>query len=706
MGTAKCAVVAIAVIAFVVVSAGAKAGTLPSKATAAGADVKRQHDRVWINGVRKLKFSDSTNTVLACMSAAIEAAGQEIPYEYLMGASGDAFRIQTFHNTPCPCAPHAEVGYRCVELAGDAIPYDVTWTEVDKDDPESLAHARRMAIESIDEGWPVLFSDDECAVAGGYLKGGEEFLTRCHWDGDKDDYSVTTDLPRLIAVIRPGEPVDSRALAVKSLETALEMADTGRLGKFYVGFEAYDKWIGWLRQAAGDEDPSWFSTVGNAWTCECLVDARSTASKYLESIAGQFDPESAAHILKASYLYKRIAGNLRAGVQYAPYDENRFTDEAKLAEADILTTACDLEKRAIGELAKALAVSSGNNITGESGKQGDAQMSLSVSSEVPMEVKYHPAWLTWVSSVTGCLEALGVECDTVDVAGFSGYAFMMVVHDELCPSGPTYFDWNRLHNGIQELGRSTISFRSAQCHNADNKNESTIRNCREVYDVAAREIEAGRPCVVWGLYVPEFGIVTGVEDGKYIVETFKPFIGEPQPPIPYDEIDAPGGPYVLGFPAALTMPRPNADRNAVRHAVELLSTKSGEPYYHRGQAAYDAWIAALQQNKAHVFGNSYNAQCWAEAKRFARDFLSRVAGRNKAAADPLNRAVAAYSQAADAMGKVAELFPFPDTEKNVEDAVVRQQAIQALKTAKEAEARAVAALNQAAEKWPDKNSQQ
>jgi hypothetical protein len=36
---------------------------------------------------------------------------------------------------------------------------------------------------------------------------------------------------------------------------------------------------------------------------------------------------------------------------------------------------------------------------------------------------YRPAWLTWVASATTCLNALGIECDRVDVAGFSGYAF-------------------------------------------------------------------------------------------------------------------------------------------------------------------------------------------------------------------------------------------------------------------------------------------
>jgi len=48
-------------------------------------------------------------------------------------------------------------------------------------------------------------------------------------------------------------------------------------------------------------------------------------------------------------------------------------------------------------------------------------------------------WLTWVGATTGCLRALGVNCDTADVAGQSGYAFRIIINDTLCASGPTAF---------------------------------------------------------------------------------------------------------------------------------------------------------------------------------------------------------------------------------------------------------------------------
>jgi hypothetical protein len=310
------------------------------------------------------------------------------------------------------------------------------------------------------------------------------------------------------------------------------------------------------------------------------------------------------------------------------------------------------------------------------------------SAKLPMHVGYHPAWITWVAATTGCLNALDIDCDTADVAGYSGYAFIMNVAEDLCVSGPTAFDWGMLSEGVAQLGTSTTSFR-----------EAAPEGFRAAYHVVKGEIEAGRPCVLWGTYVPEFGIAVGVEDGSYLVSTFKPLVGEPEPPIPFDKLEAPGGVYVLSFPQPVKVPREEADRAAIRHAAEIMSCESGSPEYRRGLEAYDTWIAALTEGKADAFGNSYNAQCWAEAKRFAHEFLLRLAGRNESVAAPLGRAAEAYGEAAKHMGVVAELFPFPDPEEKVKEAEVRAKAVEALRAARSAEARAMAALREAAAQW-------
>jgi hypothetical protein len=317
--------------------------------------------------------------------------------------------------------------------------------------------------------------------------------------------------------------------------------------------------------------------------------------------------------------------------------------------------------------------------------------------KVPMDLEYQPSWLSWVGATTSCLNALGVDCDLADVGGLSGYAFMMSVNDELCPSGPTMFDWGMLEWGIHILGRSTLSYASSDCHEGEYINDRTRAHCREAYELARREIAAGRPCVLWGAYVPEFAVVCGFDaDGKYLLKSIQGHCGQPEPPLAYDELNAPGGPYLLAFPTP-SAPR-NAqlwgDQMAVGRAVQLLRQPRMFKNYGTGLKAYDTWIAALEAGKLSDFGNAYNAQCYASAKAYARDFLARVAQRNPAVAAPLGRAAEAYRDVAAAMKQVATLFPFP-AGKQSEDSDKRGEAIVALRDAQAAETRAADALAEA-----------
>ncbi len=319
---------------------------------------------------------------------------------------------------------------------------------------------------------------------------------------------------------------------------------------------------------------------------------------------------------------------------------------------------------------------------------------------VPMKVEYEFAWLSWVASATGCLKALGVDCDPAEVAGYSGYAFMLNVATGVCPSGPTAFDWGLLHRGVSLLGRSTLVFHGAHCP-CEMKTEAEAKRVRAemraAYEMVAGEIAAGRPCVIWGTYDPDFGIAVGVEDDTYLVETFRRGTDEPQTPISYDGLVCPSGAYALAFPTVIEIPRPQGDREALRHAVTMLNYKSGDPQYANGQAAYDRWIESLDRGDAGPHGNSYNAHCWAEARRFARDFLARVSARNGDVSDSLAPAVAAYGEVADALDKLTDLFPFPDRDRKVDDPQVRVRAIEHLRRAKVAETRAAAALSAAAD---------
>src|SRR3954447_5412258 len=123
-----------------------------------------------------------------------------------------------------------------------------------------------------------------------------------------------------------------------------------------------------------------------------------------------------------------------------------------------------------------------------------------------VDAQFPCCWLSWVGATRGCLNALGVECDNADVAGQSGYAFRIQVHDQLCPSGPTMLPWDSLLIGVRRLGRSTLVYTGNECHSGDWKNARTREQSAAAFALARREIDAGRPCVIWGAYIPECAV--------------------------------------------------------------------------------------------------------------------------------------------------------------------------------------------------------
>jgi hypothetical protein len=308
---------------------------------------------------------------------------------------------------------------------------------------------------------------------------------------------------------------------------------------------------------------------------------------------------------------------------------------------------------------------------------------------VPMNVVWTPAWLSWVAATTTCLRSLKVECDLVDVAGMTGYAFHLVVARGLCPSGPTVFDWGALLPGVWRLGRATSIFQVG-CWARPKESEAVREQFREAHAMARREVTAGRPCVLWGAYLPEFAAVVGVTDDSYLVKSCLECMGKEQPPIPFDGLDAPGGAYILAFPLAAEAPLADADRRAIAQAVARFRTPSSDPNYQSGAAAYDRWIEELQNRRADAGGNSYNAACYAEGRRLAREFLERVSGRNPSVARLLGAAAQEYAAAAEAMQQVAALFPFRAQYGSlVEDEPAIREAAQALRKARDAESLAV-----------------
>ena len=315
-------------------------------------------------------------------------------------------------------------------------------------------------------------------------------------------------------------------------------------------------------------------------------------------------------------------------------------------------------------------------------------------------VQYQPAWLTWLAATSTCLTALDVTHDLTDLAGYSGYAFCLSIHEDLCPSGPTVMDWHMLDAGVHSLGRTTARYIGHIAYPVDKSDPQYRINCRAMFNFVRAETSSGRPAVIWGAYAPEFAVVTGTGDDCYHVSSFREILQQDQPPIDIHDLDLISIHYALAFPSPGNAHRGHADRDSVFRARRLLTQHSDHAGYGWGLWGYQLWSGALKAGRGHPLGSAYNAQCWFEARHHAAAFLARIAERTPAVATPLSKAADHLAATAAALREVAKLFPFPPPE-DLPGADSRQAASEQLMDAKSHEEKAIVYLHETCDTpWP------
>jgi len=328
----------------------------------------REGNRVWIDGVGAYEWGcgKRPNTFIGSLWAAMNTLGHTVSYEELMGVSGAAFRVQFFRPAGCPSSAATPCGFDCSITAVGALPYELTRTWLNRDDPTQLDSLKGRFRESIDRGLPVFLHSAECGLGTGYTADGDTFLIR-NWCARGPEYTVMSDWPWEVGFFSPKTAVpERRSLVVGSLEIVQQIAHADSFGGYASGFTAYREWIGHLRSAeyfAGlDQQGASGAALANAYNYDCLKDARRSAGVYLRGIAGELPIGAATHINAAAALYERIATEIMAESpgDVAPYpwmlkDGRVWTQAMRDHQANVLEQVMRAEEDAASELGNALA---------------------------------------------------------------------------------------------------------------------------------------------------------------------------------------------------------------------------------------------------------------------------------------------------------------------------------------------------------------
>jgi len=311
--------------------------------------------------------------------------------------------------------------------------------------------------------------------------------------------------------------------------------------------------------------------------------------------------------------------------------------------------------------------------------------------------QWRPRWVSHLGCIGGCLDYLGIEISDAWLYGGTGHAFVINLHEEVCPSGPTAWKTMKLF----ELGRN-LGYRLDGVFGT--KQQDGLREIQERAWAHVRQaIDQGQPCYGWELEIPEFYVVYGYDDGGAATAGYYysgPGCDEGKGPKPWQELGDTG----IGVVELYSVwPEETADdATTVKQALTFAlqhATSPEEwifPGYRAGLEGYDNWIRALQAGKASDMGMRYNTGVWLECRKNAVGFLQEAKERLPGRADAeFSRALAHYTAVAESLGQVAEIYPWIWKASDEDVLPVNDQnraAVEALQAARAAEAAGLRAL--------------
>jgi hypothetical protein len=311
-------------------------------------------------------------------------------------------------------------------------------------------------------------------------------------------------------------------------------------------------------------------------------------------------------------------------------------------------------------------------------------------------LRWKPRWISEMGCLQPCLKHLGRKVSWPWLYGGTGYAFLLNIHNELCPSG-----WHVFEVPVGKLG-ANLGIRVASSTEGGHEfpsDEDMPHRQREVWEATRGAIDRGQPCYGYNLEIGDYYVVHGYDDVGYYYSG--PMCEAGKGPLPWQDY-GPGG-DVKGLlcmgAVGLTDPADDAKtiRDAFAFAVEHAQT-AGEPdqVYRVGLPGYGQWIQALKSGKADTWGTAYNAACYLECREAAVGFLRESKERlGDEHAGLLDEAIRHYQAVATSLQEVASAFPTKgNSPEHLEDESRIRTATEALTAAQTAEAMGIGVLEQ------------
>ena len=289
---------------------------------------------------------------------------------------------------------------------------------------------------------------------------------------------------------------------------------------------------------------------------------------------------------------------------------------------------------------------------------------------------FKPSWFSYQGAVQGVLNSKGVDVSLAEVVAVSGYGWITnAARGSLCPSAPSAFHsdvWKSIYDATENLGYG-VEVVKCGLFEWDEKQKPTqesVQNAEKQHQAVKKEIDKDNPVIMWGIPIPEYGIVNGYRGEEYIVSTYRLLCGQPDTPIHYTGLMAPGGLHII----KLTEPKQKDPKqvalDTLRHGYKLgIGDIPQIPEYVLGPEAYTLLAKnlteeTLDENSHH--GTGYTLACLMEGKYCVSEYLKQA---DQLLDIPLAPIATKYGEIYQILNKCHEIFPLGPGEMLKQDRI-------------------------------------
>jgi len=254
-----------------------------------------------------------------------------------------------------------------------------------------------------------------------------------------------------------------------------------------------------------------------------------------------------------------------------------------------------------------------------------------------------------VGVVKGALDYYGSDVSAAAAFGGSGHAFLMNVHEQLCPSGPYCWKYAEFYPLVRSLGLEMIELGFFLKDSPPEQRAVVEREVRE-------HLDKGEPC---GMGNMDNQLIYGYDESRLLAtQPWGTSCCTTPPGLTFGTWAEFGNDMHATFWAFRKTPAADESkviRDSLRYAVDLFQNpgKHSLEHYAMGEAAYDNWVKAVEAGHGASHGSWWNGVVWSECRAMAGAWFEEIADKHRHVSAQARTLGSAYKEIAARLAKVS-----------------------------------------------------